>query len=120
MAGLVYAMPMVITFVSDMDRAMKFYTEVLGLHAGMATEHFSVLNLPGGMTMALHSGGKEREHGVANCVPVFSIENVKKAKEQLEAQGVPVVDGPSEIPGGIQFEVTDPDGNLIQLMQRTI
>ena len=120
MASLTYAMPMVVTFVSDMERSRTFYKEVLGFHEAMPSEHFTVMTIPGGMTFALHTGGSEREPGPANSVPVFSVENIKKARQQLEGDGIRVLGEPREVPGGLTLDIADPDGNIVQLIQRTI
>lgn len=120
MASLTYAMPMIVNFVSNMERSLEFYRDVLGFHPTVTNEHWTLLNVPGGTTMALHAGGAEKEPGNANSIPVFSIESVKKAKGELEGKGVRVLGDPREVPGGLTLDITDPDGNMIQLLQRTI
>ena len=86
MSSLAYAMPMLLTFVSNMERSLEFYRDALGFHPTMSSEHWSLLTIPGGTTLALHFGGQEKEPGDSNSVPVFSVENIKKAKTELEAK----------------------------------
>lgn len=120
MSSLAYAMPMLLTFVSNMERSLEFYRDALGFHPTMSSEHWSLLTIPGGTTLALHFGGQEKEPGDSNSVPVFSVENIKKAKTELEAKGVRVLGEPHEVPGGMTLDLADPDGNKVQLLQRTI
>jgi predicted enzyme related to lactoylglutathione lyase len=121
MAGLAYAMPMIMTFTSNVQRSLEFYRDILGFHENMVMGEFAVLSIPGGMSMALHGGGQSREpEKMTNTLPVFSVEDVAAAKKALDEKGVNVLGDAHPIPGGLVLDVADPDGNVVQLMQRTI
>jgi catechol 2,3-dioxygenase-like lactoylglutathione lyase family enzyme len=48
----------------------------------------------------------------------FATENLKDAFEQLKADGVEIVQEPTEQPYGIDMAVRDPSGNQIRLAER--
>ena len=73
--------------VSDMDRAIKFYTETLGLRLlANYGGHFAEVQAPG-VKIGLHPGkpAKEASRGMSLG---FRVEDYEAAAKELEARGV--------------------------------
>jgi predicted enzyme related to lactoylglutathione lyase len=100
----------------DMDRAVAFYGDVLGLtissRAGNEWAEFDA----GPVRLAIH-GTDEAELPPSGTV-VFRVADLEKARWALEQRGA-VFDGhESEVPGLARFTTLhDPDGNPIQLIE---
>ena len=113
-------------FVSDQDRALDFYTNVLGfakraenptptgprfLSVGVNDQDFQLLLWPGTPGQA---------EPVAGRVPAtYTIEtpDCRKAVEVLESRGVKFEEGILEFPFAYIAPFTDPDGNRLQLRE---
>ncbi len=100
----------------DMDRAVAFYGDVLGLplvrRSGNEWAEFQA----GTVRLALH-GTDEAEVPPGGTV-VFRVSNLDEAKWTLRERGV-VFDGhESEVAGSARFTTChDPDGNPVQLIE---
>jgi predicted enzyme related to lactoylglutathione lyase len=102
--------------VSDMDRAVAFYRDAIGLEVKLHTPYWSSLSL-GDATLGLHpgrAGDEQRDVGLGIDVPEAQVE---LNYQQLEAAGAtivePVVKKPTE---GIWLgRVADPEGNVIMV-----
>lgn len=103
-------------WVADMDRALKFYTEVLGLRL-LSRHGDEWAELDGGtIRLALHGGGDEREPG---GTVVFEVEDLLEARLALELRGLVLDPHIGEVEGVARFaSFTDPDGNRLQLIER--
>ena len=110
-------------YVSDMDRAIAFYTETLGLHlAFRAGDHYAEIDAGEGLILGLHPVGPDSPTpGVSGAITVTlgvtgSLEEVMR---KLEASGVRFQttiqsDGPVRI---VRFE--DADGNAMWLCEQS-
>jgi catechol 2,3-dioxygenase-like lactoylglutathione lyase family enzyme len=100
----------------DMDRAVAFYEEALGLtltnRAGNEWAEFQA----GPVRLALH--GTEEPSVPAGGTVVFRVEDLDEARWALQQRGV-VFDGrESEVAGVARFTTFhDPDGNPVQLIE---
>jgi catechol 2,3-dioxygenase-like lactoylglutathione lyase family enzyme len=100
----------------DLDRAVAFYTGVLGLtltrRAGGEWAEFDA----GPVRLALH-GTDDAEVPPGGTV-VFRVDDLDEARWSLQQRGV-VFDGhEAEVPGVARFTTFhDPDGNPIQLIE---
>jgi len=119
--------------VSDMDAAIRFYTEKLGLKLlskDLDEDHhevFAFLELDGGNLELLQVldennrpiDSKKKEIG-RSCSPHLAIEteDMDELISTLAEKGVPVVRGPLEIPGKVRWVyVSDPDNNIVEFIQ---
>jgi glyoxylase I family protein len=117
---------------ANAERAVRFYTEVLGFHV---RSRDSVAGLPqggsldlvylelGGTTLELlsYSGsspapapGNDR---LGYRMMALEVEDMKKALDYLRAKGVEAVWGPRTRENYARAEIRDPDGNHVELRQ---
>jgi predicted enzyme related to lactoylglutathione lyase len=113
-------------FVTDQERALDFYTNVLGfvkraenaaaggprfLSIGLRDQEFELVLWPGTPGQPEPVGGR---------IPAaYTIEtgDCRKAVEVLESRGVTFETGILEFPWGYIAGFTDPDGNRLQLRE---
>ena len=109
--------------VTDLDRAKRFYGEVLGLEE-IARPDF---DFPG----AWYAVGDRQLHLIAHTAPrslrgatevdprdghfALRVASHRRALEHLKASAVPLVDSPLNATPWAQIHIADPDGNLIEL-----
>ncbi|MFQ5460273.1 MAG: VOC family protein, partial [Anaerolineae bacterium] len=112
---LVRGVDMVIVFVSDMDRSLAWYEQVLGLVPKVRHGDWATFDLPG-TTLALHATG-DMPTGGQRTMACFDVEDYAAAKSDLEAKGCRFV-FENSTPASIFGTFTDPDGTQLQILQR--
>ena len=75
----------VIEFVEDMDRAVKFYRDIVGLPLKFQSPGWSEFET-GETTLGLHPASEKNRAG--KCEVGFNVENLQSFYEQLRAKGV--------------------------------
>jgi predicted enzyme related to lactoylglutathione lyase len=112
--------------VNDQDRALDFYTNVLGLEhrienptpdgprfltVGVEGDEFQLVLWPGTPGEAVPVQGR--------IPPAITIEtdDCRKTVEELKARGVGFVSDVLEFPWGYVAQFDDPDGNRLQVRQ---
>lgn len=113
-------------FVSDMDRAVKFYSETLGLSLKKRFGNdWAEIDCGGGMTIGLHPQGTNPQSprpGVngSTQVGLLVTQPLELVVETLTQRNVkfegPIIDDDDAVRLAFLF---DPDGNLIYLFQVT-
>jgi catechol 2,3-dioxygenase-like lactoylglutathione lyase family enzyme len=117
----------VILIVNDLDRALRFYTEVLGLKLGHRSGDYAQLDT-GATRLALYTrSAMANTLGMSLQAPGvnapgfevgFKVANVDAAVNELIARGIsPVVPPTDRFWGQRTAYVRDPDGHLIELAQ---
>ncbi len=109
--------------VSDMGRARRFYSELLGSKPSYDTDHFTVFNV-GALRFAIHwsEGGAvpriERDsHGThAGGTLTLASDDVKADRARLEKLGAKIL-SESDMPWGHMLVWEDLDGNVLKLMK---
>jgi predicted enzyme related to lactoylglutathione lyase len=104
--------------VSDLDKAVAFYRDVLGLElAGhwpdVPWAEFNVAPT----TLALTEAPKDRELITGGSV-ALAVEDVGAAIAELQEAGVKVLLGPAESPVCNYALIADPDGNVLGIHRR--
>jgi predicted enzyme related to lactoylglutathione lyase len=110
--------------VADMDRAVTFYRDVLGLTFVHRDAHWASFDV-GGVRVGLHWSGGEAvppvphdEHGaLAGATLTLKVDDVRAESERLIGHGVRFLAPVSEFPWGTLGAFFDPDGNVVKLMQ---
>jgi len=102
--------------VWDMDRAVAFYRDVLGMKPGVVSPYWSDLTV-GDFKVGLHppfkDGPTELGRGWILGIEVDDLRGLRAVLEQAGTK----CGGYSDVPGGCVMEFTDPDGNPIEAMQ---
>ena len=117
----------VVLIVEDLDRALKFYTEVLGLQLGHRSGDYAQLDT-GGTRLGLYTrNAMARTLGIVLKEPAqdapgseigFKVADVDAAFSELVKHGASPVTSPTTRPWGQRTAyVRDPDGHLIELAQ---
>ena len=101
----------------DMDRAVTFYREALGLglkfQDGARWAQFDA----GGVNFSL-SSPEEAAAGARGAVVIFEVDDLDAARARLAEHGADVLDARDMGAHGRSLTFRDPDGNLVQLFQR--
>jgi catechol 2,3-dioxygenase-like lactoylglutathione lyase family enzyme len=101
--------------VADMDRAIGFYTDALGLKAGARHDNFAFVHAPG-VTIGLHP---KPEHAAetprGNLSIGFEVEDMESAAARLTKHGVSLTRFENQ---EAQFALfSDPDGAPLYFIQ---
>ena len=107
-------------YVSNMDRAVRFYGETLGLKlAYRFGDNWAAMELGKGLTIGLHPASKEMPPGRKGSMAI-GLElagSIHDAVNALEAKGVRFQGPFSEGKAGAFVGFEDPDGNQLYLAQ---
>ena len=119
----------VILIVEDMDRALRFYTDVLGLRLGHRSGDYAQLDTGatrlglytrGAMAKTLGMALKPPSHNAPGFEIGFKVPDVGEAFAELVGRGASAVMPPTDRPWGQRTAyVRDPDVHLIELAQDT-
>jgi len=102
-------------FVTDLDRAVRFYRDRLGFDVVEGSAPGVLLGVPG-LSLYLE-GGCERHAAdpeTTRISPAFAVESVRASHDALVGEGIPVVI-PYRAFGDTfaLFAIEDPDGNVL-------
>lgn len=122
-------------YVTDQDRALEFYTGVLGFEVetdvDLGPMRWLTIQLPGqpGRRILLQKPGPpaidadtaaqvvELTEKGAGTWAILETDDVRAAFERLQAAGVDITEEPTEQPYGIDMAIRDPFGNQIRITQ---
>jgi catechol 2,3-dioxygenase-like lactoylglutathione lyase family enzyme len=115
MAVQVRAIDFVMLGVADMDRALRFYKDTLGMDFPIAGGYgsWAESDTPP-VALALDADGPPP----GQLVLAFAVDDVDAATEELRAQGVPILKEPFATDACYQAQVRAPDGNVVLLHKR--
>ena len=109
----------VMFLVSDLERAVGFYRDVLGLKCEInSAEHQWAEFDCGNVTLSL-KGSSVEPGTMAGGRIAFATEDIGGAYEELRQRGIRIESEPMDNGCCVALELLDPDGNLIILHQRT-
>lgn len=108
--------------VEDLKKAVKFYTDVVGLKLNEMHEQHGWAELSG------HEGGsrlgiaqkndRERIQPGQNAVVTLTVENLTKSMADLSKKGAKTLGDVVEVPGMVKLQmIVDNDGNHLQLVE---
>ena len=108
--------------VSDMDRALKFYNETLGLRIALDARQFDHVEVGPDEPLAkigLHATGTQSS-GTRRSGIVLDTDDIYALHRRLKERGVVFTLEPTKMPwGGIAADFLDPDGNELEVVQDT-
>jgi lactoylglutathione lyase len=123
-----------IVFVSDMQRSVEFYRDVMGLPLKFDSPHWSEFATEGA-TLALHladgestgdgGGAGARAAGevasdasaAGRCRFGFSVPDLGAFHARMLEQGVPCLQEPEDVFGALLAQYSDPDGLIVGVGQ---
>ena len=101
--------------VTDMERAIAFYGETLGLEVTEHDSDWSEVDA-NGLKIGLNGSEPESPHGDGGALVAFQPDGeLEQEVDRLKAAGVEFSDPISEHPWGRIVPFKDPDGNDLQL-----
>jgi predicted enzyme related to lactoylglutathione lyase len=112
--------------VSDQDRALDFYTNVLGLEKRFENPtpdgpRFLTVGVPGDdFQLVLWPGAPGQAQPVMGRPPAsitIETDDIRTTVAELESRGVAFVSGVLEFPWGSIAQFEDPDGNRLQIRE---
>jgi len=108
-------------YVTDMDRAVRFYTEALGLKlAYRFGNHWASVELGKGLTIGLHPTNEQPAPSEGRRGPAIGLElsgKIEDAMKTLESRGVRFHGLSDEGKAGKFAGFQDPDGNQLYLAE---
>jgi len=107
-------------FVSDMDRSVRFYTEVLGLKLAQRFGNHWAQVEAGRLTIGLHPQSAQNPAGRDGSITLgLALDaGIEDVVSSLRQKGVKFRGPVSEDPNAGKFAYfEDPDGNVLYLMQ---
>ena len=108
--------------VSDLDRAVLFYRDAVGVPFLFTAPPGLALFRCGDLSLLLSRPEGEFEAGKASSVIYFQVDDVHAAHATLRDRGVAFIDEPHVVHRAPDFELwmaffRDPDGHLLALME---
>lgn len=98
----------VIEFVADMDRAVKFYRDVIGLPLKFQSPGWSEFST-GATGLALHPASESKPAGTVELG--FDADDLPKFHQEMSAKGVKFTGPPAQQEWGRMFtQFVDPEG----------
>lgn len=108
--------------VKDIEKAIKFYTEVVGLTLKEFHPEFNWAELsgPGGSTLGIGQEDSEAQMKAGvNAVVTISVKDIDAALKHYQEKGATLIGEVIEIPGHVKMQTfTDADGNTMQIVQK--
>jgi len=108
--------------VSDLERSITFYTQVLGFdirfryedfYAGLGKDGFSIHLKSGQPIVGERENRKSNEH----IDMTFLIGGIEKIYDDLTSHSVNIIQPLRDMPYGREFYISDPDGYIISFLE---
>lgn len=107
--------------VSDLEKAINFYTEMVGFNLETKEEQFGWAELrgPEGAFLGLAEANEENQLTAGcNAIVTITVDDIIVSKEELEDKGIIMMGDIMEVPGHVKLQLfADADGNLMQLVE---
>ncbi len=112
-----------IVFVSDMDRSVAFYRDVIGLRLKFESPAWTEFATDGA-TLALHTSheragtdtdGDSNSVPAGRCRPGLQVPDLDEFHQKMLAHGVACIQNPTEVFGTRVAQYRDPDGLAISV-----
>jgi predicted enzyme related to lactoylglutathione lyase len=105
--------------VQDMDRALRFYRNVLGFTVQLEQEDWAVFSQ--GVGLMLSPEPLPQDNLSLNAVMVtLNVDDAHGAYHELIEKGVPFLVGPTDVGGAVVASFRDTEGNLLQLVETQV
>ena len=108
--------------VKDLQSAIKFYTDVIGLTLrNESTEYgWAELSGPEGSILGLAQENPKSEIPAgSNAVTTITVDDIEKARVACQEKGATLIGDVIEIPGHVKLQTfADGDGNTLQFVEK--
>ena len=108
--------------VSQMEKAIDFYTKILGftLNEHHPEYKWAELSSPDGRRLGIaEENPQENVKAGSNAVITLSVADIDESKKDLSAKGLKFIGDIIEVPGHVKLQTfADSDGNTFQLAQK--
>jgi predicted enzyme related to lactoylglutathione lyase len=102
----------------DMDRAVKFYEDVLGLRLIRRDGPNWAIFDAGPVRLALHGAVRGRPVEPGGATAVFGVDDLDASRAALEGRGATFDEQIGEVEDYARFAtLRDPDGNAVQIIE---
>lgn len=102
--------------VQDLDRALRFYRDLLGLTLSMEQEDWALF--AEGIGLMLSPEPLPQDNLNLNAVMIsLTVPDVHAAYHELIEKGVAFFVGPTDVGGALVATFRDSEGNLLQMIQ---
>lgn len=104
-------------FVKDLKRSAKFYNEVLGLKRAWTDKEFGMIGFifaESDSEIVIHNNPE-----IPNPDFSFLVDNVETFVQEFKNKGYTVLKEPFDVRPGKFAVLSDPDGNVIQIIDLT-
>lgn len=107
--------------VKDIEAAVKFYTQTVGLTLREFNPHYGWAELSGpeGSILGLAKENMEQNAKAGtNAVITVTVDNIAKARDEFLKKGVTLIGDVIEVPGHVKMQTfQDRDGNTLQMVE---
>lgn len=107
----------VMLYVADVEKAIPFYTEKLGLRIEDRQEGFVQFKQPQGTGAILSLAQKGDGKPIQNAELWWLVDDADATFADLSAKGVEIAEGLKDEPFGRTFAILDPSGNTLYMMK---
>ncbi len=107
-------------FVTDVEKAVEFYSVILGLEIMEQDEHWASISLNGarlGLHKASSAEFSKSSEQRSGATVTLSVSDIDKAYDLYKSKGVKFLGPVAKNPWGSHVSFSDPDGNLLDLRQ---
>ena len=105
-------------YVSDIDRAISFYADMLGLKL-ISRDVVARFDIDGVLFEVVPTASTTKPQGSGNARLCLQVDDIHEALEELQAKGVHTTQVQEE-EAGMLASFEDPDGNEIYVWQRKV
>lgn len=103
--------------VQDTDRAIRFYTEVLGFSLYRKQARYTILKLGDIWFGLLNEKYIEKPIRGNNCVPVFKVNNIQEKFNELLEKGVKLETDILDLADVRYFQFCDTENNILEIYE---
>jgi len=105
--------------VQDIDRALRFYRDLLGFTVEFETEDWAVFAENVGL-MRSPEPLPEDNLSLNAVMLTLNVDDIRAAYDELVKKGVAFLVAPTDVGGAFTASFRDPEGNLLLLMQTQV
>jgi predicted enzyme related to lactoylglutathione lyase len=105
-------------YVNDMDKALKFYENLLGQSATLRFKYEAVgLELASVGNLLILAGSDQALEPFRKTVATFRVDSIHEFYDFLIESGCQVIRGLTRVPTGTNLTVQHPDGTIIEYVE---